>query len=226
MPAVIPWSWSSLQSFETCPHRHNLTKIAKVITEPTTPALAEGRAAHKSMEDGVNGKPMAPQHRKYIDLITVIRKAKGQKHTEIKWGVTGNFQRTGFFDKNVWARGVIDVAIIGKSTGVLIDYKTGKPKKDSDQLKLFSAAGFAMYPFLNKIKAAYAWLDHNKMDDETYLREDVPIIWQEFAPRVRRMEIAMERNEWPVKPSGLCGWCPVGRDKCEHWVAYRGEHRG
>ena len=225
MAAVVPWSWSSLQSFETCPWRHYLTKISKEVVEPTTPALAEGRATHKALEDGVNGKPMLSFYAKYKPIVDRVRAAKGQKHTEVKFGVTAQFTRTGFFDKNVWCRGVIDLAVIGQTTGVILDYKTGKPKVDSDQLKLFSAAGFGMYPFLKKIKSGYAWLDHDRIDTETYLREDAPIIWQEFIPRVKRMEIAQEKNDWPVKPSGLCGWCPVGRAKCDHWLAYHGEHK-
>lgn len=227
MPSVIPWSWSSLQSFETCPKRHYLTKISKEVVEPTTPALAEGRAAHKALEDGVNGKPMLGFYRdKYLPIVMKVRAARGAKYAEQKFGVTKNFNRTGFFDKDAWCRGVIDLAVIGTTTGVLLDWKTGKPKIDSDQLKLFSAVGFGMYPFLQKIKAGYAWLEHDKIDTETYYRGDVPDIWNEFMPRVKRLEIAQERNDWPVKPSGLCGWCPVGRARCEHWLAYKGEHRG
>ena len=41
MASVVPWSWSSLQSFETCPRRHYLTKISKEVVEPTTSALAD-----------------------------------------------------------------------------------------------------------------------------------------------------------------------------------------
>ena len=91
MPSVVPWSWSSLQSFETCPRRHYLTKIAKEIIEPTTPALAEGRATHKALEDGVNGKPMYSGYAKYKPIVEKVRAAKGQKHTEIKFGVTQKF---------------------------------------------------------------------------------------------------------------------------------------
>jgi hypothetical protein len=225
MPSVVPWSWSSLQSFETCPKRHYLTKISKEIVEPTTPALAEGRATHKALEDGVNGKPLMSYYAKFKPIVEKVRAAKGAKYAEIKFGVTKAFHRTGFFDKDVWCRGVIDLAVVGNTTGVMLDWKTGKPKIDSDQLKLFSAAGFGMYPFLNKIKAGYVWLDHNRIDTETYTREDVPIIWQEFIPRVKRMEIAQERNDWPVKPSGLCGWCPVGPHRCDHWKGYKGENQ-
>jgi hypothetical protein len=225
MPSVIPWSWSSLQSFETCPWRHYLTKVSKQVVEPTTPALAEGRATHKALENGVNGEPMVGFYKKYEPIVQRVRAATGQKHAEIKFGITPSLNRTGFWDKDVWCRGVLDVAIVGPKTGVVLDWKSGKPKVDSDQLKLFSAAGFGMYPFLEKIKAGYVWLEYNRIDTETYLKEDVPVIWQEFVPRVKRMEIAQERNDWPVKPSGLCGWCPVGRDKCDHWQGYHGEHR-
>ncbi len=225
MPSVVPWSWSSLQSFETCPWRHYLTKISKEVVEPTTPALAEGRATHKALEDGVNGKAMQQYYQKYKPIVDRVRRAKGAKYTEQKFGVTKNFNRTGFFDKDAWCRGVIDLAVVGTKVGIILDWKTGKPKIDSDQLKLFSAVGFGMYPFLERIKSGYVWLDHNKIDTETYVREDRPLIWQEFIPRVQRMEIAQEKNDWPVRPSGLCGWCPVGKARCPHWQAYHGEHK-
>ncbi len=225
MPNVIPWSWSSLQSFETCPKRHYLTKIIKMVTEPTTPALAEGRATHKALEDGVNGKPVAPSYHKYLPIVAKLRAAKGQKHPEVKFAVTANFHRTGFFDRDAWCRGVIDLAVVGNKTGVMLDYKTGKVKIDSDQLKLFSAAGFGMYPFLERIKAGYVWLEHNRIDVQDYARSDVGGIWADFMPRVKRLEIAQEKSEWPAKPSGLCGWCPVGPSRCEHWLGYNGEHR-
>lgn len=225
MPGVVPWSYSSLQSFETCPRRHYLTKISKVVVEPTTPALAGGRAVHKAMEDGVNGKVIPEAYFGYKPIINRIRAAPGQKQTERKWGLDRNLHPVDFFAKDVWVRGVLDLTIVHPTMAIVIDYKTGKVKQDSDQLKLFAAAGFAMYPFAEKIKTGYMWLDHDKITDETYLRQDTAPIWQEFMPRIERMKRVEADGNWEPCPSGLCGWCPVGKQHCEFWKGYRGENR-
>lgn len=225
MPGVVPWSYSSLQSFETCPRRHYLTKITKVVVEPTTPALAGGRAVHKAMEDGVNGKIIPAAYQGYKPIIERIRAASGQKQTERKWGLTKNLNQCDFFAKDAWVRGVLDLSIVRPKMAIVIDYKTGKVKTDTDQLKLFAAAGFAMYPFAETITTGYMWLDHDKITDETYRREDSSGLWQEFLPRIERMERVAADDDWEPRPSGLCGWCPVGKERCEFWVGYRGENK-
>ena len=98
----------------------------------------------------------------------------------------------------------------------MLDYKTGKPKEDGDQLKLFAATTFALEPWLESVKTGYLWLAHNKVTDASFKREDVSVIWQEFVPRVQRMQKAQELDLWPPRPSGLCkAWCPVGKRLCE-----------
>jgi hypothetical protein len=225
MPSVIPWSWSSLQSFETCPKRHKLVKITKVVTEPTSPHLQVGRSTHKALEDGVKGMSMPSVFKRYEPIVQHIRCASGQKHAEQKFALNTSFRPVDYWDKSAWVRGVLDVAIIGQKTGVILDYKTGKPKVDSDQLKLFAGVGFLLYPFLDNMKTGYVWLDHNRIDAEDYKREDVPGIWKEFIPRVKRMEIALETDNWPENPTGLCGWCPVGPKLCQFWKGFKGENR-
>lgn len=226
MPGVVPWSYSSLQSFETCARRHNLTKITKAVIEPTSPAMAAGRAVHKAMEDGVQGKVIPSAYGGLKPIIERIRQAPGQKQTERKWGLTKNLTPCDFFDKSVWVRGVLDLSVVRTDHALVLDYKTGKIKQDSDQLKLFAGAGFAMYPFARYVRTGYLWLDNNKITDETYEREDAPGIWQEFLPRIQRMERAQTEGKWEPNPSGLCGWCPVGRAHCEFWRGYRGENTG
>lgn len=98
----------------------------------------------------------------------------------------------------------------------LVTHNTGKPKVDADQLKLFAAAGFANFPYLDKVKTGYVWLAHGKLDANTFTRDDVPGIWQEFTPRVIRMVTALEKDKFLPKPSGLCrAHCPVPRSLCE-----------
>lgn len=99
---------------------------------------------------------------------------------------------------------------------MLITHNTGKVKTDGDQLKLFAAATFAQHPYLDTVKTGYLWLANDKVTTQDFKKEDVPVIWQEFLPRIQRMEAAQEADKWLPNPSGLCkSWCPVGKKLCE-----------
>ena len=88
-------------------------------------------------------------------------------------------------------------------------HNTGKPKPDSDQLELFAATIMHHKPAVQQVKTAFVWLQHNRIDKETYTRGGLHVTWGKFLPRVERMNHAYENARWPAKPSGLCrSWCP------------------
>lgn len=216
MANVIPWSYSSLTAFETCPKRFYLTRIAKLVKEPPTEATIHGNEVHKALELAVLGSTALPQkYQKYIPIVQRIRQATGKKLVEHKFALTSSFKPTEFFAKDAWVRGVIDVGVAGTKTAVLLDYKTGKVKEDGDQMKLFAGAAFATFPWIERAKTGYLWLAHNKVSQAEYTRNDVAAIWGTFIPRVQRMEVSFQKDSWLPSPSGLCRkWCPVGRKLC------------
>ena len=55
MAGGVPWSYSSLQAFETCPRRFYLTRIAKLASEAQTQATLWGNEVHKALELAVAG---------------------------------------------------------------------------------------------------------------------------------------------------------------------------
>lgn len=224
MAGVTPWSYSSLTAFENCPKRFYLTRIAKLVKEPQTAATLWGNEVHKALEHAVQGKPLEERFNSYAPLVAKLRAAPGQKHTERKFGLTSSYRSTEFFAKDVWFRGVIDLTIVTDKTATVLDHKTGKVKSDGDQLKLFAAAAFAQYPHVETVKTGYLWLAHDKATRRDFTREEVPVIWQEFIPRVQRMEHAEKTDQWLPKPSGLCGWCPVGREHCDFWKGQGGKY--
>lgn len=214
MPA---WSYSSLSAFEQCPRRYNLTRIAKVIKEPQTEATLHGNAVHKALELSVrDALPLPEKYKDYSKLVDVVRHAPGVKHTEHKFALTRNLTPTEYWGKDVWVRGVLDLRILVERRLTIIDWKTGKPKPDADQLELFAGVGFALHPNVDTIRTAYAWLAHNKLDRQIFRRGDEKTIWLKFIPRVQAMDEAIDRKDYPPKPSGLCRqWCPVPRSMCE-----------
>jgi hypothetical protein len=129
---------------------------------------------------------------------------------------------TTWFGQDAWCRGIIDLGVDSGPKALLLDWKTGKVKHDSSQLKLFAALFMAAKPYVETVSTGFVWLAHDKMTRETITRPDLPAIWEDFIMRSQRLEMAYKNDRWPPKPSGLCnGWCGAGKENCEFWSPKR-----
>jgi hypothetical protein len=214
----IAWSFSVLDSFETCPRRHNLTKVAKIVQQdPPSQQIQWGRDAHTALENRMAGTaplPAALQH--YEPLVQKLTSKHGKRLNETKFAIDKNFKPCSWRAPTTWCRVIVDTGIVGTTSAFLADWKTGNRKPNSDQLKLSAAVGFAHYPHLESIHTAFIWLKEKKLDSEMFTHEQVQTIWNDFLPRVKRLELAHQTNTWQPRPSGLCGkWCPVTKQHCE-----------
>lgn len=214
---VLPWSYSSVTAFETCPRRYFLTKITKVVSDPPNEAAMHGSMVHKAIEEYLIGTAVFPdKYKEYLPVVDKVLCAKGERKVEYKFALTKGFKPTEFFAKDAWVRGVFDVNITNGVSATVLDWKLGKVKEDHDQLKLFAAATFASQPDVDTVHTGYVWLAHGKLTKRSFKRDEAPVIWQEYLPRIRRMEKAQESGDFPPKPSGLCkAWCPCTRAHCE-----------
>lgn len=210
------WSYTSLTAFETCPRRYYHTRVAKDVVEPETEALTWGNAVHKALEKRVLvNVPLPTGMTQWEGLVDRLLKVPGSVFAERKLAFDRNLKQTSWFDKAAWVRGIIDVGIIQPTTVIALDYKTGKPKPDSDQLRLFAALLFAAHQASEIVKTGFLWLQTNEVTKEEFKREQVTDIWNTFIPRVAKLEDAHSNNDWPVRPSGLCrNWCPC--TQCEY----------
>lgn len=207
-PNMPPWSHSTLTSFETCPKRHYLTKVTYEVVEPQTEATKWGNTVHKALEmRALNGDPLPLAINKYEPLVDKIVQSSGDLVVEHKMAIDKSFAPTEW--KTSWARGIVDIGKIKSSTAALFDWKTGKRKVDSDQMKLMALLTMQTYENVDQVETGFVWLKENKIDRQKFTREQIPDILSEFLPRVARLEKAYEKNDWKPKPSGLCkAWCP------------------
>lgn len=216
------WSWSALNAFETCPHQFYRVRVKKDIREKESAAMLEGNRQHKAFERRLRDKvPLPPDMGKWERLC---KKVESTPHDELlveqKLALTAELKPTTFFAKDVWVRGVFDLAVRRGGSMRVIDWKTGKRKVDNEQLKLFAAMAFSAFKGLEKVKTSFWWLPAAKADNAEFTVEEAPLLWQEFEPRAERMQQAYEHDNWPMRPSGLCrGWCPV--NDCPHWEPKR-----
>ena len=220
MSKPVAWSHSVLDSFTTCPRRHYLLKVAKTVFEKPSEAMTWGNTVHKALELRVTqSKPLPETMQSYEPIVaSLIQKAEGGViRAEQKMTLNARYVPVTFFAKDAWVRGITDVDITKGDKMLIADYKTGNRKPDSDQLRLTAALAMHHNPEVKTVINTFIWLKTGEVDTETFTREDLPSIWQGFAPKVQRLEHAFAENKWPAQPSGLCrNYCPVGKANCEH----------
>lgn len=221
MSKPFAWSFSALESFETCPRRHYLTRIAKLVDEPETDAMAWGKQVHKAFENYMKtGQPFSHTMAQFESVGTFFKKIADTSDeilTEQQWAIDEEWLPTDWFAKNTWCRAVIDLALLRNRAAALVDWKTGKMKEGYDQLKLTALMTFARYPDIDVADCMYVWLKDNQITRKKFHRDDEIELWEEFRPRVERMMEAFDFDNWPARQSGLCRkHCPVGRHNCIH----------
>lgn len=211
------WSYSLLTSFETCPRRHAVIKIYKKVVEPQSIEIKHGNELHKALEQYGKGVAALPaKYEAHKPMVDAVLTAKGQKEFEVKFALTVNLEPTRYFADDCWVRGVLDLKVVNGDKAVVVDWKTGKPKNDAGQLRLFAAAAMALHPQVSAVRTGYAWLAHGLLDREDFNRGQFTEMWDGFRTRVERLENALKYEEFPPKPSGLCAnWCPVPKKLCE-----------
>ena len=215
MPA---WSYSSIKTFDQCAKKYFHLKVVKDVKDEPGEAADYGTAVHEAAELFIkHGTPIPEKFAFMRPIVEPLAQKKGTKATEIKLGVTSDMKPCGFFDKNVWYRGIADLLILNGSEAWLIDYKTGKNAKYADmkQLDLLAGAIFIHYPEVETIKSALLYVVSQDMPRKIHHRQHLPTYMSVFDTQLDQLEAAMEHGVWNANPSGLCGWCPV--ETCEHW---------
>lgn len=212
-PKNFAWSFSALNSYETCAFKHLKVAVIKEVIEPQSPEATEGNVVHDSLENRLlKGQQLPIQYQKYEKWCKAIEAAPGSLHPEVSFTITRNFEKTEWNDwANAWLRVKIDVLKVNGTKAWIGDWKTGKRKDDFTQLGLFAAMAFLFYPEVQEIKANYIWLKEGKMSaTQTYTRDQYNELWAEYLNRAHTFEVAWHNDDWPTKRNGLCrDWCQV-----------------
>jgi hypothetical protein len=192
--------------------------VVKDIVEPPAEHLNYGLEVHKAAEDYIGkGTPIPEKYifiKEHLDKLNLI---KGTKLCEYKMGLTSNLEPCGFFDKNVWWRGVADLIIINGDKAYMIDYKTGKSAKyaDTKQLELLSCALFKHFPEVKKVKGGLLFLVANDLVKDDFEVDNEGVYWTKWLEDTQRLEAAIQNDVWNKKPNFSCrSWCSI--TDCEH----------
>lgn len=222
---MTAWSYSSIKTFDQCPKKYFHLKVAKDVKDDPNEAAIFGDAAHKAAELFIkNGTPIPDKFKVMRPTVEALAKFPGVKHTELKLGVRkteNGFEPCGFFAKDVWWRGIVDLLITNVTVAHMIDYKTGKDAKYADmkQLDLMAGAIFVHFPEVEKIKSGLAYVVSNEFPKKVHRRDKLGEYMSVFDTQLDQLDAARENGVWNPKSGPLCGWCPVV--DCEHWKQRR-----
>lgn len=219
MTEPLKWSYSSLKTFQQCPKKYYHLKIAKDVKDPPTTATLYGQEVHKAAEDFVKDGTPVPEKFKYIrPFLETLASVPGTKYTELQLGLTRDLQPCGFFDDNVWWRGIADLLIVDEERELAfsLDYKTSKSARyaDKQQLDLVAAAVFAHFPKIKRIKSALLFVVSKEFVRAEHVADLKEAYVNKLVPDLDRIEAAMENGVWNPITGPLCRFCPV--KDCEH----------
>jgi hypothetical protein len=218
---MITWSYSSIKTFDQCPKKYYHLKVAKDVKDEGSPATLYGQEVHKAAEDYIKFGTPIPTKFKFIEpTVASLNNIPGEKHTELKLGIKktdAGYEPCGFFDKDVWWRGIADLLIVNRGKAWLVDYKTSKSAKYADtmQLDLLAGAAFLHFPQVQRIKSALAFVVCEAFPKKTHDAAKRDAYIEVFSPELERLAGAHETGVWNAKTGPLCGWCPV--TSCEHY---------
>jgi len=221
-PAAAPWSYSRISSFENCPKQFYHTTVLREYPFEETEAMRYGTEFHKAAEDFIrDGTPISAKFAFAQPMLDALAARPGLKVTEQKLGLTAELKPCGFFDKDVWFRGIVDLTIVEDETCYIVDYKTGKSSRYADpgQLELMALTVFAHRPEVKEIRAGLLFVIADDFVKATYHRNKRKELWLKWLAKYDGMDKAFESGVWNPKPSGLCKrHCPV--KQCPHNGVY------
>lgn len=215
----VVWSFSSLKTFQQCPRKYYRTKILKDIKEPDTQATLYGKSVHTAAEEFIRDGTPVPEQFSYIaPMLETLKNIEGEKHCELRLGLTKQLEPCGFSAKNVWWHGIADLVIINepKQIAYSMDYKTSKSARYADvkQLDLVAVGIFKHFPNIVRVKSALAFVVSKEFVKAEHHVEMVPKYIEKPAQDVARIEAAIDNGVWNPVQGPLCKFCAV-RD-CEY----------
>lgn len=216
MTKPVAWSYSRLTNYESCPKKYYHLSVLKDFKEAENEHTKYGKEAHKAIELRISkGKKLPTQFEHLEPIVAKFASATGTIMVEQQLALNHEMQPTGWFDKDVFCRSIIDYAVVNKDKALIVDWKTGKISDDFTQQQVAAAMFFIFHPEVRSIDMMYYWLKDKKHTVKTLEREDAKTIWATVLKRVRKYVQAHSEYDFPPRPNYLCGrYCPI--TSCPH----------
>lgn len=210
------WSYSSLTQFETCPLQWWHVRWKRDVVDTPHAAAAWGSEAHTYLERALKGEAEVPESLASLKPTVARLRALPGIAAERECALTEDFKPCRWRSRAAWLRAKIDVYARNNDHALLLDWKFGKRRPGSDQLRLSAAIVMTLDRSIKTVDTGFVWVkDGCSVESEHVKASQLTELWSGFLGRVGRMRVAVKEGVFQPKPSGLCrGWCPVGHERC------------
>ncbi len=212
------WSYSSITLFDQCPKKYYHLRVVKDIKEPESEAMLYGTAVHEAAEKYMRDDEPIPEKFAYMEpYLRKLKAIPGEKLCEHKMGLkrtAEGMQPCGFFDPDVWFRGIADLLIIDreKKEARVIDYKTGKSARYADpkQLALMASCVFFHFPEVERVRSGLLFVVSKDFIPVDFMVRHKHDIFIKLDDALVSRETAYETQVFNPKQNFTCKqWCPV-----------------
>lgn len=218
----VAWSASRLKTYRACPRKYYHLYVAKDVKDEKSPQMAFGDEVHAALENRVGlGQPLPDKFAHLEKFCRGFDAFNGHVMTERQLAVTPDLEATEWFGRDVGCRAIADVIAVSSNEKqiAVVDWKTGKHNKDdARQLELTCVLALAHFPEAEVAKGALIYVKEEEPERQSVRaqvsRTGMSVVWRSFIPHVQKLRLSMETGDWPLKPSGLCAYCPV--KSCTH----------
>jgi PD-(D/E)XK nuclease superfamily len=222
MTQPTAWSYSRIESSETCPRKYWHLNVAKDLKEPESIHQVEGTETHAAFEAYLRkGEPLPIHLRHHTRVLDSInRMPVTSRIIEQQIALDANWQVVDWFSKTAWVRAKSDLTQINGTVATVWDWKTGKQKDDFTQLKLNAAITMHLAPEIDKVMMAYYWTKSRNITKDVITRGQLPEFWGEMLVRVQTFQSLYDRQDFPPRPNYFCKGCIV--KSCQYWQPKKG----
>lgn len=217
------WSFTAINTFLTCPAQYAAKYFYKLVLFQENEAAKWGTRVHAAGEEYMktgnilDPEGFAPVNQFYPFLRRVAEEIKAEQLVEFECAVTPLWKPTTWWADDVCGRAKLDLVQIKDDSAIIYDLKTGKPKTDELQLKLFCVMLAIARPDVHNFHAEFLW---TQTGTKTGLKKMVSrkelLPWlNELNGTINQIREAWDTETFPDRKNGLCAkWCDVVA--CKH----------
>lgn len=218
-PVIMQGSYSRIKDWEKCPRLAQFKHIHK-IKEAENPAMLRGKELHSQAEQYIKGgDPQADPPMALWNVQEYMREYAGwdEPQCELQLAVNDQWEPTGWFDKDVYLRAVVDLLSVSIPKARIVDHKSGKIYDEHPlQAELYACFGFAGWKEVDEVEVQFNYIDQGTRMNYTFTRDQYEALrakWDEKMTSMRNDDV------FPTNPGRHCRWCNFSKAKggpCEH----------
>lgn len=205
----MAYSHSSIKTHETCPAQYKFSRIDKLPSE-SGPAAERGKLLHSECEEFIKGglELLSPDIEHLRHILTILK--KGGALSEEPLAVNDKWEPVQYDSETAMLRGVLDVLSIEGPIAYLRDFKSGKKRDYSEQMKLYATMIFACYPAVNVVQPIIEWLDLKKTERYDAIHVSTQGDLRDWIEK--RITTIKEDEIYAPNPSSYCRGCSYRKD--------------